>query len=62
MLTAKQIKAIRKRVRLTQQQMAGALGVSLPQVSLWENGHAKPSPLALKALLALATEALRGSK
>ena len=35
---------------LTQEQFAAVLGVVYPTVNRWENGHAQPSPLALKQI------------
>lgn len=37
------IKARRIRLRLTQDDLAGLVGVRREQVSAWENGHARPS-------------------
>lgn len=44
---ARIIKAIRKELRLTQQEFATRLGVALPTISRWENRVHRPSPLAL---------------
>lgn len=41
------VRAIRKELRLTQQDFATKLGVALPTISRWENQVHKPSPLAL---------------
>jgi transcriptional regulator with XRE-family HTH domain len=38
---------------LTQKQFAAHLGVTFPTINRWENGHAMPSPLALKQLALL---------
>lgn len=37
---------LRKRLGLTQTEMARRLGVSFVTVNRWENGHCRPSPLA----------------
>jgi DNA-binding transcriptional regulator YiaG len=37
-------------MELTQEQFAAELGVVYPTVNRWENGHAQPSPLALKKI------------
>lgn len=48
------IRALRKRLGLTQGQLAERLGVTFVTVSRWENSQARPSRLSLKALTALA--------
>ena len=42
------IRELRKHFALTQEQFAARLGVTFPTVNRWENGRAKPSPLALQ--------------
>jgi DNA-binding transcriptional regulator YiaG len=42
------IRELRLELGLTQEQFAAMLGVVCPTVNRWENGHAQPSPLALK--------------
>ena len=44
------IKALRQRLNLTQEQLARRLGVSWATVSRWERGIGEPSPLAQKAI------------
>jgi len=44
------IKQIRKKLNLTQEQLAHKLGVSWATVNRWENGKSKPSPLAMKQI------------
>ena len=44
------IRAIRKQLKLTQWQLAYALGVSISTVANWEAGRANPSRLALRQL------------
>lgn len=34
----------------TQEKLAANLGVTFPTINRWENGRAKPSPLALKQI------------
>ena len=46
----KEIKALRKRLGLTQTQMADKIGVTKTSVLNWENGIAKPSKLARREL------------
>ncbi len=48
------IRALRQALGLTQEQLAARLGVSFPTVNRWENNHAKPSPLAMEKIEALA--------
>jgi DNA-binding transcriptional regulator YiaG len=47
---------LRARTGLTQEKFAARLGVTFPTINRWENGRAKPSPLALKQILVLARE------
>ena len=35
---------------LTQEKFAAKLGVTFPTINRWENGRAKPSPLALQRI------------
>jgi DNA-binding transcriptional regulator YiaG len=39
---------------LTQEKFAAKLGMTYPTINRWENGRAKPSPLALKLIEDLA--------
>ena len=55
------IRELRESLRLTQEEFARELGVSFTTVSRWENGHGKPSPLALRQLLDL-LDRVQGSK
>jgi len=45
-----EIKGIRKKLGLTQEQLAHKLGVSWATVARWERGKGAPSPLAQKAI------------
>jgi len=47
------VKKLREALGLTQEQFAARVGVTLATVNRWENGRAKPQPLALKTLEAL---------
>ena len=47
------IKKIRKKLSLTQEQLAQKLGVSWTTVNRWENKKTKPSPLAMKQIESL---------
>jgi len=48
------LRELRERTGLTQEQFAARLGVTYPTINRWENGRAKPSPLALKQIENLA--------
>lgn len=50
------IRELRERTGLTQEKFAAKLGVTFPTINRWENGRAKPSPLALQKI----EELLRG--
>src|SRR5207244_7255921 len=50
------VRAIRLKLRLTEEELAHALGISFSTVSRWETGHMKPSRLAWQALAQLAAE------
>lgn len=53
-MTAQEIKQLRLRLGLTQEQFAHKLGVTHNSVNRWEKGKARPSNLAEQALLNLA--------
>ena len=44
------IRELRQTLQLTQEKFAAQLGVSFPTINRWENGHATPSPLALRQI------------
>ncbi|MBW1754039.1 MAG: helix-turn-helix transcriptional regulator [Deltaproteobacteria bacterium] len=44
------IRELRKRTGLTQEKFAAKLGVTFPTINRWENGRAKPSPLAVQRI------------
>ena len=48
------IRELRIRLGLTQEEFAHAVAVTFSTVNRWENGHAKPSKLARRAIEALA--------
>jgi len=50
------VQELRQRMGLTQEKFAAKLGVTYPTINRWENGRAKPSPLAMKRI----EEFLRG--
>ena len=49
-MTSEQIKRLRKKLGLTQRQLAEELGVPTNTVARWEQGERTPSPPTLKAL------------
>jgi DNA-binding transcriptional regulator YiaG len=53
-LSGAEIRELRKRLGLTQEEFAHAVAVTFSTVNRWENGHAKPSKLARRAIEALA--------
>lgn len=44
------VRELRQTLKLTQEKFATQLGVSFPTINRWENGHATPSPLAIKQI------------
>ena len=44
------VRELRERTGLTQEKFAAKLGVTFPTINRWENGRAKPSPLAEKQI------------
>lgn len=48
------IRELRLRLGMTQEEFAHTLAVTFSTVNRWENGHAKPSKLARRAIEALA--------
>lgn len=50
------LKAIRDRLSLTQERLAGKLNVTFTTVNRWENGHSEPSRLAVKQIEGLIRE------
>jgi DNA-binding transcriptional regulator YiaG len=65
-VSGSEIRELRKRLGLTQEEFAHAVAVTFSTVNRWENGHAKPSKLARRAIEALAatktTEMQAGSQ
>ncbi len=50
------ISALRRRLKMTQEEFAHAIGVTVSTVNRWENGHIEPSRLARKAMEGLVAE------
>lgn len=44
------IRDLRLLAGLTQEQFATTLGVTFSTINRWENGHSKPSPLAMEKI------------
>ncbi|WP_404790101.1 multiprotein-bridging factor 1 family protein [Altericista sp. CCNU0014] len=44
------IRELRQTLGLTQEKLAAQLGLTFPTINRWENGHAKPSRLALRQI------------
>lgn len=44
------IRDLRERTGLTQEKFAAKLGVTFPTINRWENGRARPSPLAMQKI------------
>ncbi|WP_335102370.1 helix-turn-helix domain-containing protein [Nostoc sp.] len=44
------IRDLRLLTGLTQEQFAATLGVTYTTINRWENGHSKPSPLAMRKI------------
>jgi DNA-binding transcriptional regulator YiaG len=47
---SKLVRELRFLTGLTQEQFAASVGVTYATINRWENGRAKPSPLALKQI------------
>jgi putative transcriptional regulator len=48
--TGTNIRELRRNLRMTQEEFAHTLGITVATVNRWENGHAKPSKLARRAI------------
>lgn len=59
-MTPEQVRELRQRLGLSQEQMAHRLGTSLQTVHRWESGKSKPSQLAERAFSDLEREARDG--
>lgn len=44
------VREFRERTGLTQEKFAARLSVTYPTINRWENGRARPSPLAMKQI------------
>lgn len=52
-MSGDEIRNLRKKLGLTQEEFAHAVAVTFSTVNRWENGHAKPSKLARRAIESL---------
>ena len=50
---ARLVRELRELTGLTQEKFAARLGVTFPTINRWENGRAKPSPLAVEKIESL---------
>ena len=50
------VKSLREKLGLSQEKLAARMGVTFSSVNRWENGHSKPSPLAVQKLEELVIE------
>ncbi|HEY9621604.1 MAG TPA: helix-turn-helix transcriptional regulator [Crinalium sp.] len=50
---AQLVRELRDTMQLSQEKFADELGVTFATINRWENGHATPSPLALKQITTL---------
>jgi transcriptional regulator with XRE-family HTH domain len=51
-----EIRELRKRLKMTQQELADNIGIDVMTVSRWERGIYRPSRLALQAILKLTVQ------
>ncbi|MBD2359387.1 helix-turn-helix transcriptional regulator [Tolypothrix sp. FACHB-123] len=56
------IRKVRLSAGLTQEQFANTLGVTYSTLNRWENGHTKPSPLAMEKIERMLQEMERGEQ
>jgi putative transcriptional regulator len=56
------IAALRRRLNMTQEEFAHAIGVTVSTVNRWENGHIEPSRLARRAMETLAGQVTTSSE
>ena len=54
------VKALRQRLGLTQEEFAHQIGVTMAAVSRWERGKSKPIRLAIERMQQLEREAMQG--
>ena len=52
--TGRQIRDLRRKLNMTQEEFAHALGITVSTVNRWENSHSEPSKLARASIVGLA--------
>ncbi len=52
--TGKQIRELRVKLDMTQEEFAHSLGITVSTVNRWENSHSEPSKLARASIVGLA--------
>lgn len=57
-MEAKQIKAIREKLKMSQRELAEAIGVDQVTVNRWENKKSRPTRLAIRQLNRLARKVI----
>lgn len=50
------VRSLRELLGVSQEKLAARMGVTFSSVNRWENGHTKPSPLAVQKLEELVLE------
>ena len=55
-MNKEEIKDLRQRLKMSQADFANKIGVRQLSILRWENGHSKPSPLAVEKLQRLIDE------
>lgn len=55
------VKSIRRKLGLTQTEMAERIGVSFATINRWENGQTRPMPLAWEQITQLETRNRKGN-
>lgn len=59
-MTPKEIKLLRRQLKLTQHELAMALGTAQNTVASWESGRRKPGSIAVRAMEMLALQVETG--
>jgi putative transcriptional regulator len=54
--SASPVHELRRRLNMTQEEFAHAIGVTVSTVNRWENGHIEPSRLARRAIEGLTAQ------
>lgn len=59
-MTPEQIRELRAKLGMKQELLAHNVGVTFSTYNRWENGHRKPSPMAVRRLKEIEVEYERG--